>query len=176
MRMDYDILKKEVWTLKNKRKSWDEYFLDLLDPLSERATCDRGKNAAIIVNSKTHRILTTGYVGAPAKLKHCDEIGHLMRKVIDEEGNVSQHCIRTNHAEENAILQAAADGPPIRGMTIYAKMTPCYRCAMMIVQAGIKRVVARKRYHADKLSMEIFKKAKIEVKIIDPTVVKYKDQ
>lgn len=162
--------------MKNKRKSWDEYFLDLLEPLSERATCDRGKNAAIIVNPKTHRILTTGYVGAPAGLKHCNEVGHLMRKVMDEEGNVSQHCIRTNHAEENAILQAAAGGPPIRGATVYAKMTPCYRCAMMIVQVGIKRVVARKKYHADKLSMEIFKKAKIQVDVLEKEIVKYENQ
>jgi dCMP deaminase len=161
---------------KIKRKSWDEYFLNLLDPISERATCNRGKNAAIIVNPKTKRILTTGYVGAPAGLPHCDDVGHLMREVIDEEGNVSQHCIRTNHAEENAILQAAADGPPIRGMTIYTKMTPCYRCAMMIVQVGIRRVVARKRYHADRLSMEVLKKAKIKVDIINQEVVEYEKQ
>ena len=160
--------------MKNKRKSWDEYFIGLLDSVAERATCDRGKNAAIIV--KNHRILATGYVGAPSGLPHCDEVGHLMRKVMDEKGNVSEHCIRTNHAEENAILQAARYGPPIEGATIYAKMTPCYRCAMMIVQVGIKRVVARKRYHADKLSMEIFKKAKIQVDVLEKEIVKYKNQ
>lgn len=121
-------------------------------------------------------MLTTGYVGAPTGLKHCDEVGHLMREVIDEEGNVSQHCIRTNHAEENAILQAAADGPSIRGMTIYAKMTPCYDCAKMIIQVGLKRVVARERYHADKLSLALFKKAEIKVEILNQKVVKYQNQ
>lgn len=174
MRMDCDILKKEVWTLKNKRKSWDEYFLDFLDTAAERATCDRGRNAAVIV--KNNRILTTGYVGAPSGLPHCDEVGHLMRKVMDEDGNVSQHCIRTNHAEENAILQAARYGPPIEGATIYVKMTPCYRCAMMIIQAGIKRVVAQKKYHADALSRKFFKQAGVKLVILEDEVVKYENQ
>lgn len=160
--------------MKNKRKSWDEYFLDCLDKVAERATCDRGRNAAIVVKNK--RILTTGYVGAPSGLSHCDDVGHLMRKVIDEEGNESQHCIRTNHAEENAILQAARYGPPIDGATIYIKMTPCYRCAMMMIQTGIKRVVARKRYHADKLSMKMLKKAKIKVDILEQEIVEYDNQ
>ncbi len=148
----------------------------MLDPISERATCDRGKNAAIIVNPKTKRILTTGYVGAPSGLPHCDEVGHLMREVIDEEGNKSKHCIRTNHAEENAILQAAADGPSIRGMTIYAKMTPCYTCAKMIAQVGLKRVVARERYHADRLSLELLRRKRIKVDVLYQKVVEYDNQ
>ena len=157
-----------------KRSSWDEYFLGLLEPLSERATCDRGKNSAIIVRS--NRILTTGYVGSPSRLPHCDEVGHLMRRVMDEEGNISQHCIRTNHAEENAILQASRYGPPLDGATIYTKMTPCYRCAMMIIQAGIKKVVSLKRYHADKLSREFFEKAGVELIVLEDETVKYKNQ
>lgn len=157
-----------------KRKSWDEYFLGLLNSVAERATCNRGRNAAII--TVDNEIVTAGYVGSPSGLPHCDEIGHLMHKVIDEEGNISQHCIRTLHAEQNAILQAAKKGKAIKGGTLYCRMTPCYTCAKMIVQVGIKRIVAEKRYHADKLSMAFFKKAEIEVKIINPTVVKYKKQ
>lgn len=79
-----------------KRKNWDEYFIGLLEPISERATCDRGRNAALIVRG--HRIITTGYVGAPCGLPHCDEVGHLMRRVVAEDDTISQHCIRTNHA------------------------------------------------------------------------------
>jgi dCMP deaminase len=157
-----------------KRKNWDEYFIGLLEPISERATCDRGRNAALIVRG--HRIITTGYVGAPCGLPHCDEVGHLMRRVVAEDDTISQHCIRTNHAEENAILQAARYGPPIEGATLYAKMTPCYRCAMMIIQVGIKRVVAAKKYHADELSREFFQEAGVELVVLDEELVKYKDQ
>lgn len=146
----------------------------MLDSVAGRATCDRGENAAIIV--KNNRILTTGYVGSPSGLSHCDEIGHLVRRVMDEEGNISQHCIRTNHAEENAILQAARYGPPIDGATIYSKMTPCFNCAKMIIQAGIKRVVAIKRYHADLLSIAAFTEAEVKLDILKQEVVKYQNQ
>ncbi len=157
------------------RPTWDEYFLGLLEPIGRRGTCDRGRSGAVIVSSG-NTILTTGYAGAPPGQPHCDEVGHMMRTVIDENGNQSQHCVRTLHAEENAILQCAKDGIKIEGATIYCKMVPCYNCAMRIVRVGIKRVVAQKRYHADKLSMELFEKAGIKIVVIDNMVEEYKRQ
>ena len=157
------------------RPDWDQYFLGLLEPIAKRATCDRGRSGALIV-SQNNTILTTGYVGSPPGQPHCDDVGHMMKTVTDENNNQSSHCVRTLHAEENAILQAAKDGIKIQGATIYAKMTPCYNCAMRIVRVGIKRVVAQKRYHADKSSMELFENANLEVKIIDDKIEEYKNQ
>ncbi|OGZ18059.1 MAG: cell division protein DedD [Candidatus Nealsonbacteria bacterium RBG_13_37_56] len=157
------------------RPTWDEYFLSLLEPLGARGTCDRGRSGAIIV-SPGKTVLATGYVGAPPGQPHCDEVGHMMRTIVDEEGNKSQHCVRTLHAEENAILQCAKDGIKIEGATIYCKMVPCYNCAMRIVRVGIKRVVAQKRYHADKLSLELFKNAGVELFVVDDTIEEYKRQ
>jgi dCMP deaminase len=157
------------------RPTWDEYFLGLLEPIGRRGTCDRGRSGAVIV-SPGNTILATGYVGAPPGQPHCDEVGHMMRTVIDENGDQSQHCVRTLHAEENAILQCAKDGIKIEGATIYCKMVPCYNCAMRIVRVGIKRVVAQKRYHADKLSMELFEKAGLKIVVIDNTIEEYKRQ
>lgn len=157
------------------RPTWDEYFLNLLEPLGKRGTCDRGRTGAVIV-SPGNTILATGYAGAPPGQPHCDQAGHMMRTVIDENGNESKHCVRTLHAEENAILQCAKDGIKLEGATIYCKMVPCYNCAMRILRVGIKRVVAQKRYHADKLSMELFQKAGIKVAVIDNTVEEYKHQ
>jgi dCMP deaminase len=157
------------------RPSWDEYFLNLLEPLAGRATCDRGRCSSIIV-SKGNTILATGYVGSPPGQPHCDDVGHLMKTVTDEQGNQSNHCMRTLHAEENAILQCARDGIKIEGTTIYTKMVPCHNCAMRIVRVGIKRVVAQKGYHAGKTSLELFKSADVEVKIMDETVEEYKNQ
>ncbi|PIR72580.1 MAG: cell division protein DedD, partial [Candidatus Nealsonbacteria bacterium CG10_big_fil_rev_8_21_14_0_10_36_24] len=154
------------------RPTWDEYFLGLLEPLGRRGTCDRARSGAVIV-SKDNTILATGYVGAPPGQPHCDEVGHIMRTVIDDKGNKSQHCVRTLHAEENAILQCAKDGIKVEEATIYCKMVPCYNCAMRIVRVGIKRVVAQKRYHADKLSLELFKKAGVKMVVIDNTLEKY---
>ena len=160
---------------KHVRPTWDEYFLNLLEPLGKRGTCDRGYNSAIIV-SPGNTILATGYVGAPPGQPHCDEVGHMMRTVIDDEGNKSQHCVRTLHAEENAILQCAKDGIKIEGTTMYVKMTPCYNCAMRIVRVGIKRVVAQKRYHADKMSIDLFKDAGVDLAVIDDKVEDYDRQ
>jgi dCMP deaminase len=160
---------------KHVRPSWDEYFLNLLEPIGSRGTCDRGKNAAIIV-TPWHTIIATGYIGAPPGLPHCDEVGHLMKTHIDEHGVQSQHCVRTLHAEENAILQCAKDGIKIEGSTLYTKMAPCYNCAMRIIRVGIKRVVADKKYHAGAPSIEILEKAGVKVDIIHDEILQYAKQ
>jgi dCMP deaminase len=156
------------------RPNWDRYFLDLCEAISKRATCDRGKCGSVIVKDK--RIMTTGYVGAPAGLLHCDEEGHDMRKVFNTDGTITQHCVRTLHAEQNAIIQAARFGIPLEGATLYCKMTPCRTCAMMIINAGIKRVVCEKHYHADADTIEYFKQANIELIIMNNEVEQYKNQ
>jgi len=156
------------------RPGWDRYFLDLCEAVAKRATCDRGRSGCVIVKNK--RIMTTGYVGAPAGLPHCDEIGHDMRKVFDDNGNVTQHCVRTLHAEQNAIIQAAKFGIPLDGASLYSKMTPCRVCAMMIINAGIKRVVCEKRYHADKDAIELFKRAGVGLVIMNDEIEKYERQ
>jgi dCMP deaminase len=159
---------------KNKRPNWDRYFLDLCEAIAARATCDRGKCGCVIVKDK--RIMTTGYVGAPAGLPHCDEDGHDIRKVTNSNGEVTQHCVRTLHAEQNAILQAARFGIPLEGATLFCKMTPCRTCAMMIINAGIKRVVCEKRYHADADTICMFKQAGIELTIVNHEFEKYDNQ
>jgi len=168
-------MRKNKTKSKYVRPTWDEYFMGLLEPLGRRATCDRGCSGAVIA-SKGNTILATGYVGAPPGQPHCDDVGHMMITVIDEEGNKVQHCVRTLHAEENAILQCARDGIKLEGATVYCKMVPCYNCAMRIVRVGIKRVVAQKRYHADRLSIELFKSAGVKISIVDNTIEKYARQ
>ena len=156
------------------RPSWDEYFMQIVDAVASRATCNRGKSGAIIVKDK--RILTTGYVGAPIRLPHCDEAGHLMMKHLNEDGTVSDHCVRTTHAEQNAIVQAAANGVAIKGATLYCTMEPCMVCAKMIINAGIVKVVCRKRYHSGKITRDFFKQAGIELLVLDDCVMEYDEK
>lgn len=157
------------------RPNWDEYFLGLLEPLGKRGTCDRGRSGSLIV-SPHNTVLATGYAGAPPGQPHCDEAGHMLKTLIHEDGHQSQHCMRTLHAEENAILQCAKDGVSVSGATIYCKMTPCYNCAMRIVRVGIKRVVAQKRYHSDSQSLELFNNAAVQLVVVDNSIEQYKDQ
>jgi len=154
-----------------KRPSWDEYFLHLVDEVAQRATCDRGRSGCLIVREK--RILATGYGGSPPGQPHCDEEGHLFRQVIDENGDTRQHCVRTIHAEQNAICQAARYGIALQDTTLYCTMERCRTCAMLIVSVGIKRVVARRMYHAGGDTRQLFEDAGVELVVSDPTVEEY---
>ncbi len=156
------------------RPTWDEYFLEIAKTVGTRGTCDRGRNGAVIVKDK--RILTTGYVGSPRGLPHCDEVGHLMSDVVNPDGTVSKHCIRTTHAEQNAILQAAMHGVSTEGSTIYVKFEPCFTCAKMLINAGVKRVVCQKKYHAADLTREFFKTAGVEISYAEDEVEQYPNQ
>ncbi len=156
------------------RPSWDEYFIEICRAVAKRATCDRGMSGCVIAKNK--QILVTGYVGSPVGLPHCDEVGHQLKTVVHENGHKSTHCVRTTHAEQNAICQAAKLGISINGATLYCKMTPCSTCAKMIINAGIKRVVCEKRYHADEDSIDMFRKANVELEVINDEVQKYLNQ
>jgi dCMP deaminase len=161
-------------TMLRARPSWDEYFLKLAEMIGIRGTCDRGYAGALLVKDK--RILATGYVGSPVGLPHCSEVGHEMHTVTGEDGITSRHCIRTAHAELNAIANAARVGVPVEGATLYCKFLPCYTCAKTIINSGIKRVVAMRDYHASKQTKDIFKKAKVELVVINKEIQAYKDQ
>ena len=159
---------------KHQRPSWDQYFMDIAKTVAERATCDRGRSGCVIARDK--QILVTGYVGSPKGLPHCDEIGHQMKTMIHEDGKQTQHCVRTTHAEQNAIVQAAKLGVAINGATLYCKMTPCSTCTKMIINAGIKRVVSEKKYHAGQESEEMFKCAGVELVFFEDEIEKYDKQ
>jgi dCMP deaminase len=109
-------------------------------------------------------------------LPHCDDVGHLFKKVINEDGKISNHCVRTVHAEQNAICQAARLGISLEGATIYCRMTPCRTCAMMIINCGIVRVVCERKYHAGAESEELFKHAGIKLEYIHNEIQEYSNQ
>jgi len=156
---------------KTIRPSWDEYFSHLANLVGERGTCDRGHCGALV--TKDRRIVSTGYAGSPSGTVHCDEVGHEMHTVTHEDGSESKHCIRTTHAEQNAICQAARFGIALDGGTLYTKMAPCYACAKMIINAGIRRVVCSQDYQSSARSKEIFKEVGIEFVLLDDKVTEY---
>jgi dCMP deaminase len=156
------------------RPSWDEYFLELVDQVAARATCDRGKSGCVVVREK--RIICTGYVGSPSGMPHCDDAGHYLKQIIDDDGTTRQHCVRTVHAEQNAIVQAARYGLPLEGTTVYCSMEPCRVCAMLIASTGVSRVVARRRYHAGGDTPEILNAAGVILDIVEDTVETYESQ
>ena len=146
---------------KSEKPSWDDYFFSIADAVSKRATCDRGKSGCVIVRDK--RILVTGFVGSPSGFAHCDDVGHQMKRLTHEDGRITEHCMRTIHAEQNAICQAARQGISIEDATIYTRMTPCRTCAMLLINSGIRRVMCERRYHAGEESEKMFTNAGIQL-------------
>ena len=119
------------------RPTWDEYFINLAQQAALMGTCDRAQVGAVVVRDR--RALSTGYNGAPRGLAHCSQVGH---QVVDG------HCVRTLHAEINALIFAGIERTT--GATMYVTHLPCRRCAGMIVNARIVRVVYAHGYgHGD---------------------------
>lgn len=156
------------------RPSWDEYFMEIAHTVSKRATCDRGRSGCVIVRDR--QILVSGYVGSPIGMPHCDEVGHQMKQMIHEDGSITNHCVRTVHAEQNAICQAAKLGISLQNSTLYCRMTPCRVCTMLIINCGITRVVCEKKYHAGGESEEMFKMAGVTLEFFSDETMQYAKQ
>jgi len=120
-----------------ERPSWDEYFLKLAMLASERATCPRMHCGCVL--AKDRYVLATGYNGSLPGAPHCTDVGCLI---------VEGHCVRTNHAEINAICQATRHGADLLAATAYVTNMPCTACAKALIAAGIKRVVVFSEYHS----------------------------
>tara|TARA_B100000953_G_scaffold58982_1_gene46715 strand:+ start:135 stop:575 length:441 start_codon:yes stop_codon:yes gene_type:complete len=143
--------------MKKERVSWETYFMNIAAEVATRSTCDRKHVGAVIVKDKT--ILSTGYNGSIKGLPHCDEVGHEM---------VDGHCIRTTHAEANAIVQAAKNGVEINHAEIYITASPCYNCFKLIANAGIKSIYFLEFYREERI-IEHAREACIELIQLDET-------
>jgi dCMP deaminase len=151
--------KKVVKTEKEllARSDWDMYFMNIAHEVATRATCDRKHVGAVIVRDKV--ILSTGYNGSIRGTAHCDEVGHMME--FDPNRGM-ESCVRTVHAEANAIVQAAKTGAMIDGGTIYTTASPCWPCFKLIANSGLKRVVFGELYRDERI-YQFAKEAKIEL-------------
>ena len=177
------------------RPTKKEYYVELVKTVSKRGTCDRGQSGAIIILDG--QIISTGYVGSAAGDDHCNEAGHKYERRIKDlnkcepiythgaersnpvigyevwKENISVHCVRTIHAEQNAICQAAKHGHAIKGATLYCSMVPCRACAMMIINSGIVKVVALKEYQTSQHTKDLFQKCNVELQILNSTLEEY---
>ena len=136
---------------KKNRVSWAEYFMNIAQEVATRSTCDRKAVGAVIVRGKT--ILSTGYNGSIKGADHCDDAGHEME---------NDHCVRTIHAEANAIVQASRHGIRIENSEIYVTASPCYDCFKMIANAGINKIYFGEFYRDERI-IELAEKLDIQL-------------
>lgn len=130
------------------RPTWDSYFMKIAEDVAVRSTCDRAKVGAVMVKDK--HIISTGYNGSPAGLEHCDDVGHLM---------VDGHCVRTVHAEVNAIIQAAVFGLATKDAVCYVTHFPCLNCTKMLINARISKLIYLNAYRVDPIALEFLETA-----------------
>ena len=139
-----------------QRISWDEYFMAQSHLLSLRSTCSRLSVGATIVKDK--RIVSGGYNGSIKGDEHCIDVGC---KVVEG------HCVRTIHAEINAILQCSKFGVGTEGATIYVTHFPCLNCTKSIIQAGIKEICYANDYRNNEYAREVLEKSGVIIRKID---------
>ncbi len=116
-------------------RTWNNYFIDLTEHVATRSTCNRKHVGCVIV--RDNNILATGYNGSLTKDDHCDEVGHLI---------ADSHCIRTIHAERNAIFQAAKNGICLQGSIAYVNVEPCWECFKSLVSSGVQAIYYKSDY------------------------------
>jgi len=124
-----------------QRVGWHEYFMNIAAQVATRSTCGRKNVGAVIVRDKT--ILSTGYNGSLRGAPHCEEAGHDLE---------NDHCIRTVHAEANAVAQAAKHGVTIDNAELYVTASPCLTCFKLAVNAGIRVIYFREFYRDERIT------------------------
>ncbi|MDN2452458.1 ComE operon protein 2 [Lactobacillus sp. UCMA15818] len=138
--------------MKNKRIPWNQYFMMQAVLLSLRSTCERLSVGAILVRDK--RVIAGGYNGSVSGDEHCIDHGCYL---------VDGHCVRTIHAEMNAVLQCAKFGVATEGAEVYVTDFPCLQCTKMLLQSGIKKIYFLRNYHNDEYALKLMKLKNVEV-------------
>ena len=129
------------------RPGWDEYFMEIARTVATRATCPRASVGCVL--TREHRILTTGYNGSPRHVAHCAEAGCLI---------INDHCVRTTHAEANAIVQGALHGVTLAEAVAYCTHQPCVHCTKLLISAGVGKIVYETAY-PDQIATQLLAEA-----------------
>ncbi len=146
-----------------KRISWEQYFMAQASIAALRSTCTRLMVGAVIV--RENRIIASGYNGSVADGTHCIDDGCYM---------VEGHCVRTVHAEANALLQCAKFGVPTNETTMYVTHFPCLQCTKQIIQAGVRHLYYEEDYRNQDLAIQLFKEADVEINQVILTDIQIK--
>ena len=141
---------------------WDIRFMELTETVAKWSSCFQENRHVGAVIVKDNRVMTTGYNGAPAGIKSCEEKGECLRRKLNIPSGTKHELCYAVHAELNAVIQAAKYGININGATLYCTHQPCVICAKIIINAGIKRVVYKEGY-PDEFSMQLFEEAGVTV-------------
>lgn len=142
--------------MNDKRIPWNQYFMLQAVLLSMRSTCTRLAVGAVLVRDQ--RVIAGGYNGSVSGDEHCIDAGCYM---------VDGHCVRTIHAEMNAVLQCAKFGVATAGSQVYVTDFPCLQCTKMLLQAGVTQIFYLRNYHNDPYAVKLLKEKNVTVTQVD---------
>jgi len=161
MELDKKIIDK-IRRVPHERPDWHEYFMSVAYLAATRSSCFQLHTGAVIVKDK--RIISTGYNGAPSKIKNSLEHGFCNKEAhgVNFDTKGTSTC-RGEHGERNAMSEVSRKD--LSDTTLYTVYFPCTPCAKTICGNGISKVVYSKVYKDEKEAMaeKYFKEAKIEV-------------
>lgn len=122
----------------DQRPCKEDTFMELAYVWAKRSTCTKTIAVGCVLINNMDQVIASGYNGAPRGIPHCDGLGGDcdLYKDIDSPRHI--------HAEENAILQCALNGISSKNCVLYVTHSPCLRCALRIIQAGIVGVMFEK--------------------------------
>jgi len=109
---------------------WDEYYLNICREVAARSK-DPNTQVGCVIAGPAHEIRTTGYNSLPRGIR--DDVPERLERPTK--------YLWMEHAERNAIYNAARCGTPLEGCTLYVEIMPCMDCGRALVQAGIREVV-----------------------------------
>jgi dCMP deaminase len=147
----------------NNRPNWHKYFMEMAFLVAKRSTCLRRQVGAVIV--KDNQIISTGYNGAPKRVRHCEETGCLREQLNVPSGERHELC-RGVHAEQNAIIQSAINGSAIDDSVLYCTNQPCSICSKMIINSEVKEIYIAHPYK-DELAKTMLTEAGINTYVVD---------
>ena len=132
----------------NKQLKYDKLYLDLADRISQMSYAKRSKVGGLLV--KDRNIISFGWNGTPNGFDN----------VCEDEKNTTLPIVV--HCEENIIAKLAKEGCiSVEGSTLYLTLSPCYNCAKLIIQSGIKRVVYSEEYR-DARPLDFLRQANVK--------------
>ena len=135
-----------------KQNKIDLLYLRMAKVWAENSHCKRSQVGCLIVKNRT--IISDGYNGTPSGFPNQCE---------DCDNNTLSTVL---HAEANAITKLAKSTNSAEDATLYVTLSPCFDCAKLIIQAGIKRIVYLEVYRKTD-SFKLFEQAGIEIKKLE---------
>lgn len=131
------------------------YFITMAGVVALRSTCPRARVGSVLVNPLTNQVVAVGYNGSVSGAPHCEDTECL--KISTGIRDHPFSCVRTVHAETNAVLHLEHNYPELY---LYTTHRPCYQCTKILITANVKKVFYQKEYE-DSIRDAILKESKL---------------